>query len=121
MSNPERFDDRYLPADLFRASMSGKMPVHEAQRLARERWESDERRGGSMNDMLRAALAGTSPEGRSRRFEAARDERGRFAKGEHGESKGPSMNELIRERLGKPAEGGTLDLSHMMGEPGDAA
>jgi hypothetical protein len=114
MSDRDRFDDRHLPADLFRASLSGKITADEARNLARRRWESDERRGGSMNDLLRAALAGTSPDGRARRAQAARDERGRFAKGEQAT---PSMNDLIREQLGKPAAGGTMDLSHLMGTP----
>lgn len=85
MSNDGRFDDRYLPADLYRATVSGKIDFHEARRRAHERWEADERRGGSLNDHIRAALFGSSPEGRIEQFEAARDTRGRFARADTAE------------------------------------
>ncbi len=116
MSDAGRFDNRYLPADLFRASITGNLPLHEAQRIARERWEADERRGGSMDDLIRAALAGNSRGDKVRRFEAARDERGRFAKDEPADL---TMNERIRASLGQTAEGGTINVSHLMARSDD--
>ena len=68
-----------------------------------------------MDDLIRAALAGNSRGDKVRRFEAARDERGRFAKGEPEDL---SMNELIRG-LGQTAEGGTIDVSHLMARSDD--
>lgn len=101
-------DERLLPKDLFGRVLAGEIDHEKARELAIARWERDERRGYTANDLVRQRVFGQRDDQRERWPAVAgqqRDPAGRFARG----NERPDMNEMMREAArGMPPAQGTI-------------